>query len=161
MTNYGCFCVFALCAAGCIAGPKGDRGDTGAGASTVNGGAVSSGDKLVSTLYCDAKLEGSAGVYVAYGVDQFESGNIFVNASVRDNADQASNSTFFAPTQNGYATGAITVEKDEIGAANAGFFSISVDRTTKIISVVYKDSDAVGGQLTYTEAASNCVTNTY
>lgn len=63
---------------------------------------------------------------------------------------QVSAASIFAPTQVGWATAPVLLRFDDTGAANSGFWEISLNRETLVVTIDYNDLDLAGGRRTWT-----------
>lgn len=155
------------------AGPPGPQGDPGAmgnpgamgatgntGTMGVTGPAAVASSLVAATLYCNAELS-TTGVWFMYDAVVFKSGDVFASGSIRNSLLEVSNSTFYSTSQVGAATAAVQMEFDLLGAANAGFWTINVDRNTAIATITNYDSDATGGQNSWIMTPDKCVLNHY
>lgn len=134
-----------------IKGDKGDKGDAGA-----NG----TDNHIVGSISCGGEL-GTTGVWFSYQVAQMASGDVFAHGSIRASVAENGASVFYSSKQVGAATAAVQVESDLQGAANAGYWRLTLDRATLITSIDYYDSDATGGHTAWVMTPDKCVGSTY
>lgn len=132
-------------------GVKGDKGDTGAAAS---------GSLIASSISCGALLQNTT-LYFFYSVDIFKSGDVFASGAISAADARIGNSQFYSAAQNGATTAQVLFTDDLLGTANAGYWSISLNRTTLVTTVVNTDADATNGSNTWTLTADKCVANSY
>lgn len=145
------------------AGPRGATGATGeAGSQGPQGeaGSPSIADKITASIGCFGTLAGTA-YGVSYTVDQFESGNVFATGSIASPSFGTSGTSFYAPTQAGWATAQVSFVQDDILPSNGGWWTISLDRATLVTFIEYHDFDIDGGLLGWTMQPNQCVINTY
>lgn len=115
--------------------------------------------KIGASIFCGGSLEGTA-VWFSYSVAEMTTGDIFVSAAIKADAyKQTSSTSFFSAQQVGAATAAITIQDDQIGDDNAGYWTLQLDRKSLITTIVYKDADL--GEQTWTMQPSACVLNAY
>lgn len=111
--------------------------------------------RIEATIYCTGVVTGS--IWGAYGAAITTAGDVFVTGSVRNGAIEASNSVYYSATQNGALTAAVNVQFDLMGAANSGFWVLSLDRQTLVHTLRYVDSDAVGGEQIWSLTPDKCI----
>lgn len=128
-------CAFAVGLTACGGGKDGAPGAPG-----QNGG------KIVATMNCSGVitgLSGSAsglnGLEVNYNAVLSSAGDVYSTASINDDYAQYSGTAFYAAGQGGAATGQVDIVADYHSTADAGLWSISLNRTTLITTVVYDD----------------------
>lgn len=138
-----------------VAGMSGVRGATGA-----TGLGAPTGTQFSASLLCDGQL-GVTGVWFSYVAAVMKSGDVFASGSIRSSSIEISNTKFYANTQVGALTAEVIMLDDLQGTANAGYWIISVDRSTAITTIVYHDSDATGGMTTWTMTPDKCILNNY
>jgi hypothetical protein len=107
-------------------------------------------------------LEGAV-VSFTYNVILMSSLDLFVTGTIGDVALATSNTTFYTPSQNGYAPAMIVVQRDEDGTPDGGFFTISLNRATLVTSILYYPNGAVGtlASNSWTMQPDTCVHNVY
>lgn len=155
-------------------GERGEKGDTGKqgangtngmdgkpGANGKDGADASDGSKIAAGIYCVGGLEGSTNLTFTYQAIEFENGNVFVTGSIRDGSVETSASNFYAPTQNGWVNGGVLVQHDAYATDNAGFWNLTLNRQTLVVSISYYDSQMVGGGATWTMTPNKCTVSTY
>lgn len=96
-----------------------------------------------------------------YTADVFASGDVFVYAGVYTGAEEVGASIMYAATQTGAATAMVIFTADLAGHANGGYWEMYLDRATLTSTLVYHDTDLVGGKLTWTKPSADCVVNSY
>jgi hypothetical protein len=134
-----------------ISGPAGPVGPAGPAGPTGT-----SEDKISATIFCTGSLQNTA-LYFDYYAAQMSNGDVFVNGAIRGVAYQVAGSTYFSSKQNGYNNARILIAYDVLGAANAGFFELFLDRKTLIVTVKYNDSD---GDLSWIMTPDKCISTT-
>jgi hypothetical protein len=94
---------------------------------------------------------------------QFSGGAVFASADVRDVALQSSNARIFAPAQVGWATAPVIVTFDVQSPANGGWWQLSLNRMTLVVTIEYNDVDLpdVGDKRSWIMTPDKCVSNTY
>jgi hypothetical protein len=97
----------------------------------------------------------------AYSAAQYANGNVFASADIAGPSTQASNAVVYAPTQNGYTAAPVILTFDAAGTANAGWWQLSLNRVSRVVTIDYNDSDVDGGRMTWTMTPDKCVVNTY
>jgi len=148
------------------AGPTGATGATGAtgpaGATGATGatGSDAAATTMTGAIFCNGSLQGT-NLQFELRVAQFGQNYILVEGAVNNAAIQASGSAFFSYLQNAFYTPSVLITFDQSGAANYGFWELSLDRATMISTIVYRDSDVTGGQLTWTMTPDKCVKTPY
>lgn len=181
MKFFGLIIVSCLVLFGCASAPtngkdgapgaKGDTGATGAPGPKGEPGSVATtmttpgtnvdDSKITASIGCSATLQNTVGMSFTYNVDQFANGNVFVTANIADAAKSSSFSEYYAPTQNGFATAPINITLDEFAPNDSGWWSVSLDRSTLVVSIVYHDADVAGGGSSWTLTPDKCVVNSY
>lgn len=158
-----------------VPGPQGPKGDPGAmgemglpGATGAQGPAGPQGipgGKITASIGCfgtaTGGILGSGSLSVGYTADQFEDGSVFSTSYIGGNSFSTSGSALFAPTQVGQATAPVNYIFDVYGTANGGYWTVSLNRTNLVVSLVYHDVDVPGGTATWTWNPSQCVVNSY
>ena len=141
-------------------GPAGEQGTQGPAGEA---GAPAEGlGRIEASIFCGGQLEGVT-LWFTYDAVLFTDGSLWASAEIKDPFSQASGSQFFAPTQAGAATGAVQVTMDQAQPANAGFWSVSLDRTDLEVTIEYFDSDLANGSQSWVmdSEQSGCVLNEY
>jgi hypothetical protein len=159
---------FQACSAGAwavvdIKGEKGDAGEAGAaGAAGEQGEAGEAGvdNHIVSSIGCNGILSGTS-VSVSYSAALTAAGDVFVTGEVAGTTSQASSAKFYAASQTGAVLGAVIVVFDLSGSSNSGFWRLSLDRSTLVVSATYTDTDYAGGGQTWTMTPDDCTVNEY
>jgi hypothetical protein len=141
------FVGFAALSVACT-GPQGPKGEAGGA-----GG-------IVASIYCGGPLENTS-LSFSYNAYLFADQSVFASAAIQDAAIGSSYANFYAPSQNGAQTAAVSLVFDVAGPANGGWWTIRLDRTTLITTIEYKDGDTPNGGAAWTMAPSSCVSNTY
>jgi Collagen triple helix repeat (20 copies) len=138
-------------------GPMGIPGAMGAqGASGPAGPAGADGGVVAGSIGCVGPLADTS-LSVNYQAVQLSGGAVFATASVISPDIQASGAQIFSATQNGYIDAPVVIFFDVQGAANSGWWRISLNRTTLVVTVIYNDSDLGGsGTRTWTSSPSIC-----
>ncbi len=137
-------------------GEKGDKGDPG-----TSGADAGDPSKVVRSIFCAGPLSG-APLTATYSAVIFANGNVMVVGAIRDDFREASYTSFYGPSQNGAANASVVVSWDVQGIANGAYFTLSLNRTTLVTSVVYYDVDLdAGGVRSWSMTADKCVSNTY
>ena len=147
------------------AGPQGLPGTPGtasdAGTSpSVDAGAAFDPSRITSSIHCGGSLENTNLIF-AYDVAQFANGNVFASGNVAGAASQSSTALVYAPTQNGYATAPIIVTLDASGPADFGWWRLSLNRTSLVVTIEYNDAGMTPPKQTWTMTPDKCVVNTY
>ena len=93
----------------------------------------------------------------------FSDNSVFAYGDIYGASYQIGASTYYAGSQVGASTAAVRITYDVAGSDNWGWWTISVNRSTLVTSILYTDSDVSGGSDTWTLASSssNCVLNYY
>ena len=115
---------------------------------------------FATSLHCGGQLA-STGLWFSYDAGVLKSGDVLATGSIRNNSAEISKTEFYAATQVGAATAEVLLEYDLLGTANAGYWSIKLDRTTLVTTITNFDADAAGGQNAWTMTPDKCVVNTY
>lgn len=135
-------------------GPPGPQGEMGAP------GAPGDDGKISASIRCFGGLEGTD-LAINYDAVQFSSGYVFASAMVTGPAFQSSGAVFYAPTQAGWATAPVTIVFDVFGTANAGWWDISLNRQTLVVTAKYTDSEVSGGMNSWATTPDKCVLNQF
>lgn len=117
-------------------------------------------NKIKSSIGCGGQMEGT-NYYFLYTASLLTSGDLFVSAAIKSTYIQSSASAFYASTQNGATNGAVSINYDLVGGLNAGYWVVSLDRATLVVTVEYNDGDVSGSKQTWTMAPDKCVVNDY
>jgi hypothetical protein len=146
-------------------GVPGEAGAPGAQGAMGEAGSAGPTDDIMGSIGCVGTISGGplTGTYsIGYTADQFSDGAIFANAYVGDTSFSTSGSAFFAPQQTGWNTAPVTFVYDVYGTADGGWWLISLDRSTLVVSITYNDTDLGGtGTSTWDWHPSQCTVNTY
>lgn len=146
-------CLVSILSLGCK-GQKGDPGQAGGG-------------RIVATLNCAGHIHDANGsipelenLYIEYNAVLTAGGDVYASANISDETNQASATNFYAAGQNGSSTATVEITDDYIRPANGGYWNISLNRTTLITSVVYRDDD-LSGPVNMTFTPSACTVGNY
>jgi hypothetical protein len=129
-----------------IAGPEGDAGAGGA---------------VLDSIFCNGGLSGATGYLFNYHAVQFDNGVVLASGGIADEAVETDSTAIYAPTQNGWQTAAVIVEHDAYAPVDGGWWTLTLDRSTLVVSIVYHDVDVAGGQLIWTLTPDKCIKTTY
>ena len=133
-----------------IQGPKGDAGTT------------PNATKVSSAILCNGALSGTP-LYFGYQARLFSSGDLFITGQISTASMDINNSTFYSSTQVGANTGGITLGFDLMGASNGGWWSMSLDRTSLIVTIENHDDDIANSTHlnTWTMTPDKCTVQSY
>lgn len=123
-------------------------------------GPAGTDNRIVKSIGCGGQL-GDTVWWASYSVALMASGDVFVSGSVRNGVIEASSSRFYSGQQVGAETAATLVQFDGVGDATAGYWTLSLDRTTLVSSVVYKDADHAKGGESWSMTPDKCTVNDY
>lgn len=126
----------------------------------ISDGSSGTDNRIEASHFCLGLLEGTV-LHFTYGAAVLTSGDVFAHASISGAAFEVGTSAYYSAQQNGAATARVIFTSDNLGAANAGWWDMALDRSTGIASIVYHDSDTAGGTMTWTMPASACTVNDY
>jgi len=160
------------------AGPAGAAGAAGpAGATGAAGPAGATGQagtsKFTASIHCQGTLAQSTatsaglsipagGLPIVYNAAVMTNGDVFAQSSIASAVIQVSGSAFYASSQNGAATGSVIMTDDWAGGVNYGWWNVSLNRSSGIVTAVYNDGDLGGsGTATFTFPSSGCSINNY
>lgn len=135
-----------------LRGPKGDAGVNG-----TNG----VDNKIIKSIGCGGGLEGASDWTFYYSAALMASGDLFVTGQIGNAFIETSATSFYSSQQMGATSGAVILRFDALGADNAGYWKISLDRSTLVTTVDYKDFDASGGSDSWTMTPDKCTVNDY
>ena len=153
-------------------GSDGHPGDTGpAGTNGTNGatGASGTNNRIVTSIGCSGTISGLTsnagtalnGLEVKYTASVTSSGDIFVKGSVSSSSMEIGGSAFYSVNANGASTGPIIFTAD-YATASWGYWNITLNRTTLILTATYTDSTLVGqSPVVVTFASSACTSVSY
>lgn len=144
-------CSFSVFACGGKTGPQGPAGSNG------NSG------KIVATMNCSGYISGLSGqagtalngLKVDYDAVLTSIGDVYASASISDDIAQVSGTKFYASGQSGASNGNVEIIADFHGTSDAGKWSISLNRSTLITTVVYTDA-SLGGPVSLDFTAAAC-----
>jgi len=131
-------------------GSKGDKGDTGA---------TGTSPRIQYTVYCSAILQGTSLKYY-YIVRQWSNNDLFATAGIYGASFEVSASTMYSEIQTGWDTAAVLLTYDLLGDYNWGWWEVSANRTTGVVTIKNYDTDATGGSNSWTQDSSDCTMNT-
>lgn len=150
----GAWGVVTIAGAAGATGPSGAVGPSGAIGPAGKDGV---GNKIGSSISCTGALQGTALAFI-YNADQLDSGDVFINGSIYGNSYSINNSILYSSSQKGYLIAPVLIGYDADATPNGGFFQLSLDRSTLIVSINYKDPD---GDQAWTMTPDKCVLNKY
>lgn len=127
---------------------------------TVCNGKDGTDNRIIGNIICTGQLGTDPFVFV-YTFSVMASGDVFATANIAGSAYQIGSTAFYSSQQNGAATAAVGFLYDALGSANGGWWSVSINTSTLVVTVVYHDTDAIGGTMTWTQPAANCQKFTY
>lgn len=147
------------------AGPQGPPGQPGLAADagpspSVDLGPVFDPSRITGSIHCGGSIQNTS-LYFTYDADQFANGNVFVSGDIFGSASQSSTALIYAPTQNGFINAPITVTLDAYSPADGGWWRLSLDRTSLVVTIEYNDADMTPAKQTWTMTPDKCVVNTY
>ncbi len=133
-------------------GPQGEKGDTG------DVGPLAPGlGEIETALVCAATLPATT-IMFTYTARIFSDGSVWAFGDVSDASVSSGNSSFYDSSMVGAADGNVACVLDVAGAANAGWWRISFDRSDYTVTVTYNDVDVTDGSDTWTFATpETCV----
>lgn len=147
-------------------GPAGAIGATGvAGASGTNGTSA----KFTAGISCFGTISGATGaagtalngLVIKYKAYLNASGDVYAYAAVSSSSITIGGTEFYSVTQVGSDTGAVLFI-DDFATPNSGYWSISTNRTTLVVTAVYTDNSLAGqSPVTITFASSACTAFTF
>lgn len=125
-----------------VAGPKGMDGAPAASSKIV--ATIRFGGDL-STLSAAARTRNGqtvpASIWVRYNSATMTNGDTFATAEVVDESFAVTSTRFYSAGQNGAADASVLVAADAVGPSNAGYWQVSVNRSTGVATVRYTDGD--------------------
>jgi hypothetical protein len=116
--------------------------------------------RVVATYFCAGALEGTP-LYFSYQVAQTTPGDVFAAAAIKGTAFDIGGSSYYGAAQVGAQTAAVIFTADVLGTANAGWWSVQLNRSTLVTALTYTDSDASGGSDSWTMLPAACVVNSF
>lgn len=149
-------------------GDKGDKGDIGAqgsqGPQGNPGPSGFDGSKITGSIYCNALLANANSYSFDYTVIQFANGNVMAIGGIRDSSVETQSTSEYVQTQIGWDTAQVVVQHDAYLPIDGGWWSMSLDRSTLITSIVYHDVDITAptpGIISWQLLSSACIVSTY
>lgn len=127
-------------------------------------GANGTNNRFVYGVYCSGIVSGLIGaagtalngLNVYYQADVTNSGDVIAYAAVATSSIQVGATSFYASTQNGATTASVLFTAD-FATANGGFWNISTNRSTLVVTAVYTDSSlGADSPVTMTFLPSSC-----
>lgn len=115
---------------------------------------------IVGSIFCTAPLEDTTLEFAYYAII-FTSGDLFVEGQIWSDYGSASSTLLFAPSQAGYETAIVGVRYDQDGVADGGYWWLSLDRSSLVVTIEYVPSDPGTVSNTWTLDPDACVINTY
>jgi hypothetical protein len=116
--------------------------------------------RIIESFHCNGGLENTS-LEFSYNAVLMSSGDLFVSVEVNSPLNSASNTVFYAPTQNGYKTAQAIVRFDQDGTADGGWFTLSLDRVNLVTIIDYYPSDPGVVSNSWTMQPEVCVHNFY
>ena len=138
-------------------GTNGTNGDNG-----TNGTNGTNGIKPAASLSFGASLEDTSYKF-SYTAMVFSDGSVYAYGGIRGADSQIGRSTFYDSSQSGSSTAEVIFDWDLSGSDNWGYWKISVNRSTLVVTILYTDQDETGGSTTWTlnSSSNNCVLNSF
>jgi hypothetical protein len=133
-------------------GPQGPSGPAGMAGPVgpMGNGAVGGAAGIATTIRCFGAVTGLVDWFFDYDVATFVSGDVLATGWVSTPKMGTGATAFYAPSERGYATAPVRFVLDIAGGANAGMWTLSMDRPTRGLTVLYSDSfDLDGGSLVW------------
>jgi hypothetical protein len=128
-------------------GPAGMAGPVGPMGSDADGGPAG----IVATIRCFGGLSGLIDYFCNYDVATFASGDVLSTGWVSTPQIGTGATAFYAPTEPGYDEAPVRFVLDIDPVANAGMWTLRMNRKTKVWTVIYADPfDVDGGSVTWT-----------
>jgi hypothetical protein len=120
------------------------------------------GSRVTASIHCGGSLE-NTNLWFTYDVALFSGGWLFASGNISAPDIQSSGANIYAPTQNGAATAPVILVFDATGTANAGWWRISLNRTTLVTTIEYNDVDLpeVDDKRAWTMTPDKCVVNSF
>ena len=133
-------------------GPGGAPGAVGPAAPIGPTGPAGASNRYTAGIVCSGTITGLTGnagtalngLVVKYKAYVTNSGDVMAAASVAYASEQNGDTQFYSSAQVGASTGAVSFV-DDFATANYGYWDISTNRSTSVVSVVYTDS-SLGAQ---------------
>jgi len=114
----------------------------------------------ISEYYRCSVFFGGIPLGLEYTQALFSSGDVMVTGAVLGSAvlgsDVETGAAVYQAGTLGAATGAIVLHHDYYGTASGGFWLLSLDRPSMVLTTRYEDSEYPGGFFTSPQPASNC-----
>ena len=98
---------------------------------------------------------------VTYQAAVFKSGDVFASAGIYGAAFQIGNSVFYSGRQKNSLTGPVLFTYDPDAKANGGYWMVSLDRKTLILTAAIADEDAPGGSSSWSLTPDKCTVSNY
>jgi hypothetical protein len=138
-----------------IAGKDGAAGKDGTNGKDGAAGKDGVDNKMSASIHCSGELD-TSGVWFDYSGAEMASGDVFVTASIRADAFQVAGTAFYSAQQVGAETAQVSLENDLAGAANAGYWTLSLDRKTLVTTIDYKDADVTNQEQVFVMTPDKC-----
>lgn len=147
--------VLSMFAVGC--GPKGDTGPAG----------PPGGGRIKASIYCHGTVSGLGGgaavlngLDVEYNAVLTSAGDVYATASIIDEVQQVSGSAFYAAAEAGSANAQVAITSDYVGIPNGGFWTVSLNRTALVTSILY-DDPSLPSVVSLNFTASSCTVGSF
>lgn len=151
------------------AGLRGANGEKGADGINGTAGKDGSDNRIIATLYCNGNISKSlgkasglelpeGGLNFDYNAAKTASGDVFVSGSISDRYYQVSAAHMYAASQNGAASGALSMVDDRAATYNSGWWSIEHSPSVNDLLATYHDVDLSSDKIF---TFNTCTAHTY
>ena len=141
-------------------GPPGPAAEAGVPGPVIDAGVAADPSRITGSIHCGG-LIAEMTLMFKYDVVQFANGNVFASGNIANSATQSSQSNIYAPTQNGYVTAPVLLTFDTYNPPDSGWWAISLNRTSLVVTIEYNDGDMLPAKRTWTMNPDKCVVNNY
>jgi hypothetical protein len=115
---------------------------------------------VTSSIICAGPLEGTT-LLARYSASILSSGDVWSSAAVFGGAFEIGASAFFSSSQVGATTAPVQFTYDVAGTFNGGWWMLSLNRPTAVVTVEYNDADVTNGKQTWAWVPAKCIVNNY
>ncbi len=117
-------------------------------------------NQVIASVSCGGAI-GTTGIYFSYYARETEAGDLFAAGAIRSDEQQIGATSIFSRQQVGANSASVILLYDLSGAANAGWWQLSLNMSTLVTSITYNDLDYSAQPTTWTMTPDKCTVDLY